>query len=727
MLYDDLGPFVALHPLSVYHWNKTPICHGGHCIVIVSYYEDANNFNNSYWLCKNSFGSDWGDGGYFKIGFNECFIECSGQSVVTVNQSCYAKIVPNLISSLNTACSYGFVKSEWAQVLNSVTVNSGTTLTIPSNATLAFANGASLTVNGTLNADGNASQQITFDRSASTGTWGTIQFNSGSSGSLSYCNIKNATIGVNCNGYLPSITYCTISNNSTGINVVLNGTSQNHIAYNTIQNNTSCGISTAYSSFVCDHNTINNNGTYGIFCNNTMNSPGLSPVLYNNKITNHTIGLWCYISSPYLAVVDVVNHQGNPNNKGYNVITQNGTGIRTAYGTVFLGQSTPGGLYGGYNSIFSNTNYAIWAYNDVTVWAQYNWWNGTPNIYQSSPNTVNWLYPLTSNPNPLINNAPDGTPIAVNSNLLLKTSSPGSSIDDTTLNQVSEDPTNDDLASQALQSEFQGQTYEAISKYQQIFMNERNTPLGRYALRKVNECCWESNKKAVFDNYIKTSVRPQISKNDELSALLMEFENQTLFENKNFDGIIRNLRGMLKDYKNIEPIYKQALYNLGSLYLNTLNDKSKATQYFSQLEAEFPEDMLVLSAHYQLGKDAGLSINPKLSENNNKEKNAIDTTQAQIPQGEKSLTSYPNPFNPSTVISYQLSGEGTRYNVSLKVYDMLGREVAVLVEGMKDAGYYKATFDASRLASGIYFARLVATPQDGNKPFTKTMKMLLTK
>jgi hypothetical protein len=46
---------------------------------------------------------------------------------------------------------------------------------------------------------------------------------------------------------------------------------------------------------------------------------------------------------------------------------------------------------------------------------------------------------------------------------------------------------------------------------------------------------------------------------------------------------------------------------------------------------------------------------------------------------------------------------------------------------MKDAGHYKATFDASRLASGIYFARLVATPQDGNKSFTKTMKMLLTK
>jgi hypothetical protein len=57
---------------------------------------------------------------------------------------------------------------------------------------------------------------------------------------------------------------------------------------------------------------------------------------------------------------------------------------------------------------------------------------------------------------------------------------------------------------------------------------------------------------------------------------------------------------------------------------------------------------------------------------------------------------------------------------------MLGREVAVLADGMKEAGYYNATFDASRLASGVYFTRFTATPQDGNQ-FTKTMKMLLTK
>jgi len=88
---------------------------------------------------------------------------------------------------------------------------------------------------------------------------------------------------------------------------------------------------------------------------------------------------------------------------------------------------------------------------------------------------------------------------------------------------------------------------------------------------------------------------------------------------------------------------------------------------------------------------------------------------------------FPNPFNPSTIISYQLPETGTQFLVSLKVYDMLGRVVATLIDGMKNAGYYSTTFDASRLASGVYFTRFIATPQNGKQPFTKTMKMLLTK
>lgn len=68
---------------------------------------------------------------------------------------------------------------------------------------------------------------------------------------------------------------------------------------------------------------------------------------------------------------------------------------------------------------------------------------------------------------------------------------------------------------------------------------------------------------------------------------------------------------------------------------------------------------------------------------------------------------YPNPFNPSTVIDYQLapSVDGGNYT-TLKVYNLIGKEVATLVNGYKAAGYYKVTFDGSNLSSGLYFCKL---------------------
>ncbi len=63
------------------------------------------------------------------------------------------------------------------------------------------------------------------------------------------------------------------------------------------------------------------------------------------------------------------------------------------------------------------------------------------------------------------------------------------------------------------------------------------------------------------------------------------------------------------------------------------------------------------------------------------------------------IDAYPNPFNPSTTIRYQIPEDGM---VTLKVYDVLGREVKTLVDEYKPAGSYKINFDASRLASGLY-------------------------
>jgi hypothetical protein len=85
---------------------------------------------------------------------------------------------------------------------------------------------------------------------------------------------------------------------------------------------------------------------------------------------------------------------------------------------------------------------------------------------------------------------------------------------------------------------------------------------------------------------------------------------------------------------------------------------------------------------------------------------------------------YPNPFNPSTTISYALPNES---KVSLKVFNLLGQQVAELVNENKPAGYHSVVFDASSLSSGVYLYRINARDQVTSKEFTSTKKLLLLK
>ena len=91
---------------------------------------------------------------------------------------------------------------------------------------------------------------------------------------------------------------------------------------------------------------------------------------------------------------------------------------------------------------------------------------------------------------------------------------------------------------------------------------------------------------------------------------------------------------------------------------------------------------------------------------------------SQIPDDFALKQNYPNPFNPSTNIEYSIPSESF---VELKVYDVLGIEVASLVNEQQQAGVYRADFTADNLPSGMYFARLTANE------FTQVVKMILIK
>ena len=95
-----------------------------------------------------------------------------------------------------------------------------------------------------------------------------------------------------------------------------------------------------------------------------------------------------------------------------------------------------------------------------------------------------------------------------------------------------------------------------------------------------------------------------------------------------------------------------------------------------------------------------------------------------IPQEYKLFQNYPNPFNPTTTIRYALPLES---NIRISLYDVLGQEVKLLYNSTKSAGYHELTFDATNLASGIYFFRISATSTREIEAFVDTKKLMLMK
>lgn len=154
-------------------------------------------------------------------------------------------------------------------------------------------------------------------------------------------------------------------------------------------------------------------------------------------------------------------------------------------------------------------------------------------------------------------------------------------------------------------------------------------------------------------------------------------------------------------------------------------------------QAPWPTEANGLGATLELGNPASnnaLGGNWRASAGHGSpgRKNSVETAlhvmdAKTIPNEFTLFQNYPNPFNPKTVISYQLP---VASKVSLKVYDVLGREVATLVNEESPAGHHIRQWNAGHMASGVYFYRLSAVPSDKGRngqagSFTQTKKLIL--
>ncbi|MEJ5306658.1 MAG: tetratricopeptide repeat protein, partial [Ignavibacteria bacterium] len=226
----------------------------------------------------------------------------------------------------------------------------------------------------------------------------------------------------------------------------------------------------------------------------------------------------------------------------------------------------------------------------------------------------------------------------------------------------------------ALRYEFEQDYQSAFDIYEKVFKKELNTAKGRYALVRLGDCFFKLKRKGI-DKYLSGISESYKSLNkDELTVIALDLINRELLTNREYEKVADNMRKIKNEFSINSEIEKSALYGLISLYVNCLGDIKSASSYYEELKQKYPEDELLTCCEILLGNQYKASLNEKIVNGNelNNQKEVLFTT-----------NNYPNPFNPSTVINYQLP---ERNLVTIKVYDILGKEVATLVNEYQDAG-----------------------------------------
>ena len=537
-------------------------------------------------------------------------------------------------------------------VVSNVSVNSGVTLTLNSGTVATFASGASLIVNGTLNAAGTLSSPVVFDFiSPNSSTQNGMQFNSGSSSStISYCRILNAYRGIYENGVSVNVSNSSMSNCTNGMYLY---SSSPTIYCNNIHNN-SYGIYLISSSPLIENNYIQTNSLYGVYCTTSSNPNfGYGSRQGLNYISNNSYGVFCWNNS-----------------------------------IPMLGNNAP--LNGGYNDIETNTTYNVYNMSSGSIYAIDNWWGtivqgnfkigGISNV-ASSPYLQSYV---VISPQPPLYKT-NRNSIAAGSNDI---------------------PLFGDLQN-AMELIAENNLAGARTICLNLITNYPDYSVSYNALNLLKDT-YTANEISNSKGMYKSLFNAQGKKNLYAMAGLILAD----IDKENKLNLIDNV---INSYKN-ESVVELALFDKFVCYYFEKADKPNAIAISQELDKQFPLSQGAIEAHRILG-DKGYDSVSVIQEQ------ALQKTIVQTPI-KYSLGNYPNPFNPTTVISYQLPNDA---KVTLNVFDILGREIVTLVDGEVVTGNHTATFDGSRLSSGIYFVRLTAIPQDASTPITKTMKMLMMK
>jgi len=576
-------------------------------------------------------------------------------------------------------------------------------------AILKFASGTSLVVNGRLTGSGTSSEPITFTSTGSTspGSWGSIQLSgSAASGStLSYANIQYGTEVDVLSANNVTIQNCNITNNS-GHGIYVNSSSNFLAQYNTIKNtNANHGIYiSGGTNNNCYYNVITktNHGQNGagILYGGSSGTVGMNDIdWYNWGIA----GIWGASPSAYINPWPSIKN---------NRVTHSLLGLymyHLSYGNFGVSTSYPSW---GLNSIDSNSTNAtvgegIYASG---LYAECDWWGSYP------PNSSLWYvysgcygyftYPETVDPwagyhSPSNERAPnDGmvTPRVAQNN---SHSMPMNSIQTPVATQST--PTDSLLIGVALRDQ------NEFTEAKDFFLSYLNSHPDNQAAYVYLYSCADSATTPAIIQYFSNLPKQAATDHKLLLAHLYLMQGDVSSAKQVNNAIIAA-------HPNTPLAVRAKLNNLSiALYFD--HDVSAASAILTQVESHAS-----LSTPMELSTAQGALkyyVDPKTGQmpNINAGQSGSSTDSVQV-LDDGSLQNYPNPFNPTTTISYQIPNSS---HVTIKVFDILGRDVTTLVDEFKPSGRYKVQFDASRLASGIYFYSI----RSGN--YNAVKKMLLLK
>ncbi len=249
-----------------------------------------------------------------------------------------------------------------------------------------------------------------------------------------------------------------------------------------------------------------------------------------------------------------------------------------------------------------------------------------------------------------------------------------------------------------------GNFESGIDKFKQVIQNYQDSATAIQSMNRIFYCYNRLNADSTAYNTLNgyyLNLANQNSTDTIFSKTAMELSRKCLIRKQAYVNAIGEYENVIQNSQDSSDIIPAEI-SIIEVYILLSSGSGDAPSYTGQLSYLKPSGL----------RDAMSKIRGRMKNLNNL------TGNTEIPKVFSLSQNYPNPFNPITKINYSLPNQ---VNVTLKVYDILGRLVKTLVNEFKVAGNYSVSFDGSGLASGVYFYKIEAGE------FVQSKKMVLVK